>query len=523
MSGHGRSDLVHGVLPVRFGGLQIRRTCVHAHAPTRHTSVGAPALPRSRDRKDRGPNAVFEGPRGPGRNEGGSDARRARGKGIPWREEGTGEPSDRPDPRAPPTLARESRPIAIRRRRRRGTGGLEIGGARPRRTIADPDLPPLWQWGSVHSGLAGDVSTIEISRHLDHVTALVAAHVVDSRTGTTRRRPGRVLRTVENHWEERDMGWKEDREAQGWKRSETTTNRHRSVTEEKRCENDVLVHEIVVGMENREQATSHRIRKRARDRWYLPHRDGLVDWMVVAAEDLSLSATTLATAVYCMDRALSKTEVSLGKLYLVAASCLLVAAKFEEREVDVPSLRHMTNYMGRMYTTQSFIDMEKDVLKAISWKITCCSYAHCLDMYLSLICETPFCKEQEAKAWATSAQDRSDLVQTASVMITHVLYSTEILNMYKPAAIAVAILSICMDHLSWDADLQRTMLAKVGDWCCTQEVTQISQQIHLICRLKFPEHCIMQDLITGGFSHSTMGAAGTSPQSTLDMSTLLVG
>lgn len=310
---------------------------------------------------------------------------------------------------------------------------------------------------------------------------------------------------------------------QGKKRSETTTNRHRSVMEEKRCEKDELVHEIVVDMENREKATSYRIRVRDRAQWYLPHRDGLVDWMVVAAEDLSLSASTLTTAVYCMDRTLSKTEVGLGKLYLVAASCLLVAAKFEEREVDVPSLRHLKNYMGRMYTTQSFIDMEKDVLKATSWKITCCSYAHCLDTYLSMICETPFCKEQEAKAWNTSVRDRLDLVQTASVMITHVLYSTEILNVFKPSAIAAAVLSICMDHLGWDADLRKTTLAKIGDWCCAQEVTHISQQIHLVCRSKFPEHCIMQDLITGGFSHSTIAAAGTTPQSTPDMSTLLVG
>ena len=94
--------------------------------------------------------------------------------------EGTGEPSDRRDPRAPPTLARKSRPIAIRRRRWRGTGGLEIGGHDHVRRSPIRIFRPCGIGDRSTSGLAGDdVSTIEISRHLDHVTALVAAHVVD--------------------------------------------------------------------------------------------------------------------------------------------------------------------------------------------------------------------------------------------------------------------------------------------------------------------------------------------------------
>lgn len=318
------------------------------------------------------------------------------------------------------------------------------------------------------------------------------------------------------------MGWKGETETQG-RRTGPPTNRHRVTTEDKRCVGRRLVDEIVGGMERRQKATSHRTPRHARAEWYLPHRDGLVDWLVVAAEDLSLSGTTLATAVYCMDRTLSKMEVGLGKLYLVAASCLMVAAKFEEREVDVPSLKSLHNYMGRMYSTQSFVNMEKHVLKATSWKIACCSYAHCLDTYMSMVCEPPMSKEQESRARVCSARDESDLGKTASVTMTHALYSTEILNVFKPSAVAVAVLMVSMDHLGWDADLQTVILTGIGDWCFDQEIVRISRVIQLVCRLKFPEHCVMQDLITGGFSQSTMGVASTSPKSTLDMNALQIG
>ena len=59
-------------------------------------------------------------------------------------------------------------------------------------------------------------------------------------------------------------------------------------------------------------------------------RSILVDWLQEVAEEYQLTMDTLALAVAYLDRFLSKMSVSRSKLQLLGATCMYLAAKFEE-------------------------------------------------------------------------------------------------------------------------------------------------------------------------------------------------
>ena len=59
-------------------------------------------------------------------------------------------------------------------------------------------------------------------------------------------------------------------------------------------------------------------------------RSILVDWLQEVAEEYQLTMDTLALAIAYLDRFLSKMSVSRSKLQLLGATCMYLAAKFEE-------------------------------------------------------------------------------------------------------------------------------------------------------------------------------------------------
>lgn len=100
----------------------------------------------------------------------------------------------------------------------------------------------------------------------------------------------------------------------------------------------------------------------------------LIDWLVEVAEEYKLLPQTLYLTVNYIDRFLSYMSVLRGKLQLVGAACMLVAAKFEE--IYPPEVSEFVYITDDTYTAQQVLRMEHLVLKTLSFDI---SIPTCLD------------------------------------------------------------------------------------------------------------------------------------------------
>merc|ERR1719397_2176388 len=96
-------------------------------------------------------------------------------------------------------------------------------------------------------------------------------------------------------------------------------------------------------------------------RWFLPSaaynvavdgkgrgaRRSAVDWLCSAGVGLELRRSTIYRGIFYFDSLRSTKAVPLGHLRVVAASCLLVAAKWNEKEERVPTLRRLSRALNR--------------------------------------------------------------------------------------------------------------------------------------------------------------------------------
>ena len=104
----------------------------------------------------------------------------------------------------------------------------------------------------------------------------------------------------------------------------------------------------------------------------------LVDWICECSSHFRLALTTAHVAVGLMDKALPLIDVRKDRSQLVALACLIVAAKYEEREEDVPPLPKIVGYIenrqgGRVvaqYEAKRVYNMEVLVLTTLNF---CCT------------------------------------------------------------------------------------------------------------------------------------------------------
>lgn len=63
--------------------------------------------------------------------------------------------------------------------------------------------------------------------------------------------------------------------------------------------------------------------------------------------------------------------------------CLIVTAKFEEQEVNVPRYHKLMAYLGWDYNSVHYMKAELLVLKTLKWQINLPTAAHFLDFFLT--------------------------------------------------------------------------------------------------------------------------------------------
>lgn len=93
----------------------------------------------------------------------------------------------------------------------------------------------------------------------------------------------------------------------------------------------------------------------------------LVDWLVEVSEEYKLHRETLFLSINYIDRFLSQMSVQRGKLQLVGAASMFIAAKYEE--IYPPDVGEFAYITDDTYTKKQVLRMEHLILKVLSFDV----------------------------------------------------------------------------------------------------------------------------------------------------------
>lgn len=96
-------------------------------------------------------------------------------------------------------------------------------------------------------------------------------------------------------------------------------------------------------------------------------RSVLMDWIVQVHHRFGLLPETLFLTVNYVDRFLSCKVVSLGKLQLVGATAIFIAAKYEE--INCPSISEIVYMVDGGYTTDEILKAERFMLTMLQFEL----------------------------------------------------------------------------------------------------------------------------------------------------------
>ncbi|KAI1169128.1 cyclin-like protein [Nemania serpens] len=96
-------------------------------------------------------------------------------------------------------------------------------------------------------------------------------------------------------------------------------------------------------------------------------RSVLMDWVVQVHTRFALLPETLFLTVNYIDRFLSRKIVSLGKLQLVGATAIFIAAKYEE--INCPSVQEIVYMVDGGYTVEEILKAERFMLSMLDFEL----------------------------------------------------------------------------------------------------------------------------------------------------------
>lgn len=113
----------------------------------------------------------------------------------------------------------------------------------------------------------------------------------------------------------------------------------------------------------------------------LVQRAAVVQWICGLGRDFRLAPVTRDTAVCYMDRVVRTMDVPPQSLELAALTCLLLAAKWEEREQDVPLLRDLLARTNNVFVRQEVELTERIILRGFDWRLSTVAASAYVDYY----------------------------------------------------------------------------------------------------------------------------------------------
>ncbi|KAF2102731.1 hypothetical protein NA57DRAFT_32881 [Rhizodiscina lignyota] len=118
-------------------------------------------------------------------------------------------------------------------------------------------------------------------------------------------------------------------------------------------------------LENRMKPNPHYMDAQTEIQWSM--RAVLMDWLVQVHHRFTLLPETLFLSVNYVDRFLSCKVVSLGKLQLVGATAIFVAAKYEE--INCPSVQEIIFMVDGGYTMDEILKAERFMLTMLQFEL----------------------------------------------------------------------------------------------------------------------------------------------------------
>lgn len=125
------------------------------------------------------------------------------------------------------------------------------------------------------------------------------------------------------------------------------------------------IFEYMHALEEKMKPNANYMDDQAEIQWSM--RSVLMDWLVQVHNRFTLLPETLFLAVNYVDRFLSAKVVSLGKLQLVGATALFVAAKYEE--INCPSVQEIVYMVDGAYTGDEVLKAERFMLSMLQFEL----------------------------------------------------------------------------------------------------------------------------------------------------------
>jgi len=118
------------------------------------------------------------------------------------------------------------------------------------------------------------------------------------------------------------------------------------------------------------------------DHGYQLCRSTIVDWINQVGGVCSLKNLTVHSAVAFMDNFMDCMPVDRSRLQLVASACILIAAKIEEQEDNIPRIAALSHYSGNSFSHEFVIKMESFILNRLQWELVILTPFNFLEYYL---------------------------------------------------------------------------------------------------------------------------------------------
>ena len=96
-------------------------------------------------------------------------------------------------------------------------------------------------------------------------------------------------------------------------------------------------------------------------------RTKIIKWFLEIIDVYNLSYESFDTATYILDKYFFDHRISIGKIQLYSATCMIIATKFHER--FYPSINEFEYLCNGLYDFDNFIEAQNIILKAIDYKI----------------------------------------------------------------------------------------------------------------------------------------------------------
>lgn len=116
-------------------------------------------------------------------------------------------------------------------------------------------------------------------------------------------------------------------------------------------------------------------------------RSILVDWLIDVAVHFEVTDETMHYAISYIDRSLNTLKVERARLQLVGVTCMKIADVYNERSKEYYRQDNAVEYAyitADEYTPKEVVEMEKEILNALSFRLQSPTIVHFLKAYLAL-------------------------------------------------------------------------------------------------------------------------------------------